>query len=179
MRIIFLTLLGILMGSCQEPTARKPIEQKSSTTQKLSIERNKQLLENENALLEQFIKTDSLHRYFRTDTGIRYYFQNKIEDDTKEIPVDEPIHFGYELYDLNNEAFYDQLKLTDTVKTTLSDTSLFPGIRLALWLLKEGEEAHFLIPSALAYGYSGDGEKIGANVPLFVKLKRYPIKEEQ
>jgi gliding motility-associated peptidyl-prolyl isomerase len=175
MRIIAFILIGFTIISCQDQIARKPSEKKSHQTNSNSVERKKLLLENEMAEIEHFVEIDSTHQYFKTDTGIRYYYVNKIEEFERETRVDDPIQFGYELFSLKKEAIYPNLHLNDTIHSTLSDTSFFPGFRLALWLLKENEEAHFLIPSPLAYGYRGDGDKIGPNFPLFIKIKRYAI----
>jgi gliding motility-associated peptidyl-prolyl isomerase len=57
---------------------------------------------------------------------------------------------------------------------------LFPGLQNAIKLLKEGEQATFLFPSSMAYGYLGDKNKIGVNVPVKTNihiLKIAPNKE--
>jgi peptidyl-prolyl cis-trans isomerase len=43
---------------------------------------------------------------------------------------------------------------------------LFQGLRQAIKLLKENEEAVFFFPSEIAFGYHGDKEKIGVNKPI-------------
>ena len=51
---------------------------------------------------------------------------------------------------------------------------LFSGLREGLKLMKEGESVTFIFPSQKAYGYYGDDNKIGSNVPL--DLRRFLIK---
>jgi len=47
---------------------------------------------------------------------------------------------------------------------------LFTGLREGLKLMKTGETVTFLFPSQKAYGYYGDENKIGANIPLIAKV---------
>ena len=47
---------------------------------------------------------------------------------------------------------------------------LFQGLREGLKLMKAGEEVTFIFPSQKAFGYYGDGNKIGTNVPLIVNV---------
>ena len=45
------------------------------------------------------------------------------------------------------------------------------AVENAVTKLKTGEEATLLVPSALAFGPYGDGNKIGNDIPLIIKLK--------
>ena len=46
----------------------------------------------------------------------------------------------------------------------------FSGLREGLKLMKEGESITFIFPSQKAYGYYGDENKIGRNVPLICEV---------
>jgi FKBP-type peptidyl-prolyl cis-trans isomerase len=56
---------------------------------------------------------------------------------------------------------------------------LFMGLRDAVKLLKEGERATFLFPSSLAFGYHGDNNKIGTNVPLKSTVTLLKIEQQE
>jgi FKBP-type peptidyl-prolyl cis-trans isomerase len=43
---------------------------------------------------------------------------------------------------------------------------LFSGLREGLKLMKSGETVTFMFPSQKAFGYYGDEDRIGINVPL-------------
>jgi len=43
---------------------------------------------------------------------------------------------------------------------------LISGLREGLKIMKEGETVTFIFPSYKAYGYYGDLEKIGVNMPI-------------
>ena len=48
----------------------------------------------------------------------------------------------------------------------MDQQELFTGLREGLKLMKAGETVTFLFPSQKAFGYYGDNNKIGTNVPL-------------
>jgi len=52
------------------------------------------------------------------------------------------------------------------------------GLRHAVKLMHKGETVSFIFPSHMAYGYLGDKEKIGTNVPLICKVTLNDIKPE-
>jgi gliding motility-associated peptidyl-prolyl isomerase len=65
----------------------------------------------------------------------------------------------------SNDTIYSKEDIgTLTYKVDKQD--LFPGLRNSIKLLKENESATFLFPSSLSYGYHGDNNKIGVNVPI-------------
>jgi len=47
---------------------------------------------------------------------------------------------------------------------------LFTGLREGLKLMKPSETVTFIFPSQVAYGYYGDDERIGTNVPLVCEV---------
>ena len=53
---------------------------------------------------------------------------------------------------------------------------LFTGLREGLKLMRSGETVTFLFPSQKAYGYYGDENKIGTNVPLICEVTLLDIK---
>ncbi|CAN0595450.1 unnamed protein product, partial [Ectocarpus sp. 12 AP-2014] len=56
---------------------------------------------------------------------------------------------------------------------------LFLGLREAIKMLKENERATFLFPSSIAYGYHGDENKIGTNVPIKSTITILQIEKQQ
>ena len=47
---------------------------------------------------------------------------------------------------------------------------LFSGLREGLKLMKPSESVTFIFPSQKAYGYYGDENRIGTNVPLICNV---------
>uniref|UniRef100_UPI00404776E4 hypothetical protein n=1 Tax=Flavobacterium sp. TaxID=239 RepID=UPI00404776E4 len=83
MKIQNLFLFGalILLASCsQQQQARKPISHTSGTFIKESIERNKILIADEEDLIAEVIKQDSLKSYIASTKGYWYKYETKIEE---------------------------------------------------------------------------------------------------
>jgi FKBP-type peptidyl-prolyl cis-trans isomerase len=57
--------------------------------------------------------------------------------------------------------------------------NLFPGLRNSIKLLREGETATFLFPSSMAFGYHGDNNKIGTNIPLKSTITLLKIEKQK
>ncbi|GAK93987.1 gliding motility protein GldI [Nonlabens ulvanivorans] len=56
---------------------------------------------------------------------------------------------------------------------------IFRGMRDALKLMQAGEEATFYFPSYTGYGYYGDQDRIGTNVPFKSDVKLLGINIEE
>jgi gliding motility-associated peptidyl-prolyl isomerase len=162
----FSFLLILLLGfSCEEPQPRRPVKVSSGTFIKESAERNKKLLAREEALIRQRIQMDSLREYTHTAEGSWYAYDLRNEVTDYRPQTDDLVRFTYALLTLENDTIYSGNDIgLQTYKVDKQE--LFPGMRNSIKLLKEGETATFFYPSSLGYGYLGDKNKIGVNVPL-------------
>ena len=79
------------------------------------------------------------------------------------------VYFNYNVKNLNNELIYSKEELT-TQNYYIDQQELFLGLREGLKLMKEGEVITFIFPSQKAYGYYGDNDQIGRNVPLICEV---------
>lgn len=64
------------------------------------------------------------------------------------------------------------------VEHAVDKSQLFPGLRNAVKLLRKGEKATFIFPSGQAYGYKGDNDKIGPNIPIKSSVHLLEIKKD-
>jgi gliding motility-associated peptidyl-prolyl isomerase len=160
-------LLFLLIGlmACQGPEPRKAVKVNSGSFIKESVERNKKLLAYEELLIQEIIKKDSLHTYIATSDGSWYFYNLKNEVAEYTPQTDDLVRFTYSLLTFNNDTIYNEEELGYQAYK-VDKQELFPGLRNSLKLLKESEKATFLFPSSLGYGYLGDKNKIGVNVPL-------------
>ena len=88
--------------------------------------------------MDSIIAKDTLHTYLKSEDGFKYYYVAE-----------------------NKEATYKP-----AFGDIVDKQELFQGLRQAIKLLKENEEAVFFFPSEIAFGYHGDKEKIGVNKPI-------------
>lgn len=179
MRTIFLIFgLIVLAASCKTPEARKPVNIKSGSFLDESITRNKKLSAKEESRILKIIQNDTLNNYKTSDGGFWYYYN--IRDTTS--TIDKPefgdnVTFSYQLSDLNGNVIYTKKEL-DTISYVIDKEELFLGLREGLKLMKPGEIITFLFPSYQAYGYYGDDNKIGTNIPLKAKVTLHTINRE-
>ena len=162
----FLYILPLLcLIACGEPEPRRPVKTQSGNLIKASVQRNIELLKQEEAFIQQIIGNDTLHDYLTSSTGSWYFYNSRNEDSEYTPLTDDLVTFKYNLVSLENDTIYTMEEI-GTIHYRVDKQELFPGLRNSVKLLKENETATFFFPSAMAYGYHGDNKKIGPNVAL-------------
>ncbi|MEQ8219737.1 MAG: gliding motility-associated peptidyl-prolyl isomerase GldI [Arenibacter sp.] len=165
MKHLILLLLILAFSSCNGPEPRKPVKVKTGSILQKSVERNKDLLAKEEKQIMEIIKNDSLNTYFSSGIGSWYHYMVK-NDQTDYLPkTDDLVTLQYNVMTFNNDTIYSKENI-GTITYKVDKQDLFPGLRNSIKLLKEKESATFLFPSSLSYGYHGDNNKIGVNVPI-------------
>lgn len=170
---VFIVALAV---SCRTPEARWPIEAKSGSFLKLSAERNRRLLLQEEALMARLVAADSAHAYLVSASGTHYYYETRAETAGYTPQPDDLVTLRYDLTTWNNDTLYSQDEI-GTLRYKVDKQELFPGLRNSVKLLQEGETAVFLFPSSLGYGYHGDNDRIGPNLPLKSRLTLLKIEK--
>lgn len=169
-RLILVCIIAGLTVGCKSPEPRKPISVKSGSFFNESIERNKKLYEKEKAQILAIIAKTPEDNYIASENGFWYAYQNKIEADSLKTPsFGDIVNFNYSISSLNGTIIYS----TEELKTrnyAMDKEELFSGLREGLKLMKAGETATFIFPSQKAYGYYGDENKIGTNMPIISKV---------
>jgi gliding motility-associated peptidyl-prolyl isomerase len=173
----FLLILLCFIG-CKSPEARKPITVKTGSFIENSAERNINLNKRENELIDQIIENDSLNDYISSNYGFYYYYNTKVDSISYLPQFGDIINFNYNIKNIDGETIYskDELK---TQNYAMDKEEIFTGLREGLKLLSEGETATFIFPSQKAFGYYGDENKIGTNIPLICKVSVNKITKNQ
>ena len=147
-------MLGLAVA-CAKREARRPVMVKTDTFLKESAKKNRELLEDQEAVMDSIIACDTLHSYLSSKDGFKYYY---ISENASADPLPkfgDRVEFTYSLSDIYGKEIY-----------YVDKQELFQGLRQAIKLLKVYEEAVFFFPSEIAFGYHGDNEKIGINKPI-------------
>ena len=173
-----LLLLLIFVFSCDGPEPRKPVQRKSGSFFKASVERSRRLLALEEQQIQQIIKQDSLKHYEHSAAGSWYHYITVNDTATYTPKTDDLVLLSYNILTLNNDTIYSQEEI-GTLSYKVDKQELFQGLRDAVKLLKENEKATFLFPSSLAFGYHGDNERIGSNVPIKSTVELLKIEQKQ
>ncbi|MEO0528252.1 MAG: gliding motility-associated peptidyl-prolyl isomerase GldI [Bacteroidota bacterium] len=165
MRKLLTILLLISLVGCSGPVPRKPVEVKTGSFIRESVQRNKDLLAQEQKKIQDIIAKDSLHTYLASANGTWYYYHIKNEEANYTPQPDDLVTLSYNLVSFANDTIYTNEDI-GIVTYKVDKQEFFPGLRNSVKLLRENETATFLFPSAMGYGYQGDNEKIGPNVLL-------------
>lgn len=162
------------MVNCGGPEPRKPVEVKTGSFYKESIERNKILIAQEEELIKQIMEKDTVHEYLSSPNGFWYYFETKNDTATYAPKTGDQILFSYNLMSLDNDTIYTAKEIGPT-SFVVDKQQLFPGLQNAVKLLKVSEKATFVFPSLQAYGYQGDNKAIGPKTPLKSSVELHTI----
>lgn len=161
--------IALVMSSCKSPEARRPISRQSGSFIKESAERNKELNSKEEAFIKDQMAADSSKNYLASESGFWYYYNVKVEKDTITPKFGDIINFDYNITDFEGQEIYTDDEI-DPRDYAMDQEELFTGLREGLKLMKPGETVTFLFPSQKAFGYYGDLNKIGTNIPIICKV---------
>ena len=179
MKNITCLLILLFLASCSnKQQARKPISQSSGSFIKESIERNKKLNQEEESLIEAYIKNDSLNEYIASPKGYWYTYNIKADEETSSPVRGDIVYFDYDVKDLNKNIIYTKEELKPQVYY-IDKENIMMGLRDAIKIMKKGEEITFLFPSHISYGYHGDNDKIGINKTLLCTVKLNDIQKDK
>ncbi len=170
-----LPLTGILLllfaVSCQDQEARRPVQSRKGTFYEISAERAQALLRQEQQAMQELMNTDSTRSYRESAYGFWYAYTRRVDSAAPQPEPGDLAIIRYQLSDISGSPFYTFRELDTLAYRVDRDERIFKGLRDAVKVLRRGEQARFLIPSSLAYGFAGDGDRIGSAVPLAADLE--------
>lgn len=164
----FLVLI-LFLSSCRSPEPRLPETVKSGSFISESAQRNKKLNEQERLKIKSLMAIDTTIRYIASESGFWYHYNVQMEKDTIKPTFGDEVKFRYSINDLQGTSIYSAEELGQQ-NYIIDKEELFTGLREGLKLMKPSETVTFIFPSQVAYGYYGDDEKIGTNVPLVCEV---------
>ena len=171
--IVLISLLVFV--SCANPKPRKPITHTGRMDMSQSIAYNKKLFSLEKKAFLAIIAKDTIHQYIDSKQGYWYAYEEKKPLDSITPSKGDEVVFTYDVKAINGEIIYTQQELGK--KTYRVDQQDFmQGIQEGIKMMKVDEKIIFLLPSQKAYGYYGDENKIGTNIPLIVSVRLLEIK---
>lgn len=175
--IVPFLLLGIMITSCSQQQARRPVSHSSGTFMKESVERNKKLVANEETQIDSIIKSNPQIKYIASDKGYWYHYDMEVTTDSIRPKRGDVAFFDYEIKDLKGNIIYSKAELKPQVYY-VDKQNIMMGLRDGIKLMNEGEKVTFLFPSHMGFGYHGDNNRIGTNQPLICTVILNDIKPE-
>lgn len=168
----------VLLVACKEPEARRPVQGQTDRFIEESVIRNRKLLAQEEARIKEVMAKDSLLNFEQSGSGFWYALETRTDEPGETIEPNDAVTLTYMLATLDRDTIYS----TDDIgvlQVRVDKDALFPGLREGLKLLRNGDTATFLFPSAQAYGYPGDQDRIGPNVPLRCSVSIIQVEKSQ
>ncbi len=167
MRAIFLFVSLFVLSCAKEQEVYAPVGSvKVKTELEESRERAKKINEIERRLIEEWMKNQKEKFY---PTSLNYWINVEDFDQREVQPNNIFVSYSYFIQDFEGTKVYDVPKGFRDIP--LGKVSDIKAVENALKKMKPGEEVKLLVPSSLAFGTGGDGEKIGSDIPLIINLK--------
>ena len=174
LRRFFLTAYYLLLtagcllltaSSCHHETEEKKLSDEEIKQRMANV--NKIIVHDESKDIDEFI---SRHQWKMqsTGTGLRYDIYEK---GSGRMPIaNDTVRIAYSLYLTDGTLCYsaDERK---PLRFVLGKGAQISGLEEGLQLMHEGDKARLVIPSHLAYGIQGDGDKIPAGSALYYDVK--------
>jgi gliding motility-associated peptidyl-prolyl isomerase len=162
----FILILSVLFIGCQNnDEARRPVSRKTGTFLKESKERNAKILAKEMEQIMAILKKDTIRQFVASTHGFYYYIDSTATLGTEKAKKGMIAQYTANVYSLDGTQIYDEVAFgIKNYKVEKQD--LMIGLRHGLQLMRKGDKAIFYFPSQIGFGYHGDKNKIGINVPL-------------
>lgn len=174
-RILFVLCTCLLILSCKEQEARRPVSKSKTYTLADTSEEMKQINKIEEAKIQNYITKDSLSTYIAAPNGYWYQYINKVAENTRTPKKEDIVEFSYDITDLNGQVIYSKEELG--IKTyTIDKEDFIPALQIGIKSMKVGETIKFVIPSYNAFGIVGDENRIGINQSIISTVTLLNIK---
>ena len=158
-------LLLLVLNGCHQRSATGTVvtnDKEQEDKDAPWIEGNKKILNWETEEIELFIKRYNWNME-RTGTGL--HIQILQEGTGNKFVEGDKVTVEYQTFLLSGEKVYDSKE--DGVKTfTVDKSEEITALHEAVKMLKPGATARLVIPTHLAYGVAGDGNKINGRLPI-------------
>ena len=166
MKQVFATfLIAFLLFSCKGNSQDKQKDKRSAEIADQLVKMNQARLQAEMQKINEFIQKHNFN-VTTTGSGLRYEIYQKgagVKPDTM-----KTVGIKFKVYLLDGTLCYS----SDTVVTLfLGRNEQVRGLEEGLSFMAPGDKAHIILPAHLAYGMSGDGNKIGPGKALYYDLE--------
>lgn len=139
-----------------------------------SIDAGRQFLAYESEKINEYIRRSGKD-FLSTGTGLRYIIYEKGEGEA--IEENDFVEIKYYVNLLDGTKCYDTDSL-GTLKFKLGYKDVPAGISEAMLLMRKGSRAELIVPSHLAFGLTGDQNKIPGNSTLIYNLQVLDLQKE-
>ena len=167
---LFISLLTFL-NACREKSTVPPSEQEIARTKKDLVEENKRNHQIEIAAIKAFIDTSNWPMQ-ETPTGLHYWIYEQGNGDTAK--KDDHVLISYTISLLDGTICYNT-DAANAKEIHIGHGNIETGLHEALQLMHAEDKARFIFPSHLAFGLTGDSQKIPQRSTLVYDIQLLQI----
>jgi len=156
----FYMLIAIpVLAGCSGDVSRDKQQDPAKLKEHL-VNANKIFVENEAEQIEAYQQRRRMNMQ-TSGTGLRYaIFPRDTNSNGNPVPGDT-VELNYQVMLLDGSVCYDTKN--SPVTFTLGKAEMPRGMEEAVMMMHEGDSCVIILPSHLAYGFTGDGDKIPGN----------------
>ena len=169
--LAFLAFFAIAHFSChrQNATGSVVVSSESGETDKADpyVEGNMNIMRRENEEIQMFVKRYGWDMQ-RTPTGL--YIEVLEPGSGEPYKENDPVDLKYRTFLLSGEMIYCSDSLGEK-HFVVNRSEEIDALHEAVQLLRPGAKARLAIPSYLAYGVTGDGDRIQGLQPFMMEIK--------
>ena len=177
----FLVLLLLALQGCNTPEPRRPVQMRSGSFIQQSAERSKRILAAQEKNIQNYITADSSYQYTRSSNGYWFavlqrdsVFVSEMKENLLPMKGDRML-LRLEYQKIDGSPYYSP----DTLRYYVDEQAVFPGLQSSVKEMFPGDKIRFFFPSALAFGYPGDGDQIGPNQAIRAEIELLELIKQQ
>ena len=163
------------MTACNSPEKNRKVVPE---VDKEDLIRNQQhIVKDESKDIEEYAERRNL-KLETSATGLRYQIYHEGSGNRK-AAKDDQIKMNYKVSLLDGSVVYSS-DSSGALEFQVGKSEIAGGLQEGVTMMKEGDKAIFIVPSHLAYGLTGDGDKIRQYETLIIDaeiLKIIPSEE--
>ena len=161
MKLFIPILTLLLLPGCQnKPDSRSSSQSRTETE---LIDLNKSLITQDRAVIAEYISRNELS-FRETNTGLWYSVLAEGKGDT--VNTGDNVTYDYECSLLDGKICYSG---SQTIRVGYAGAE--SGVTEGLQLMREGSDFMFIMPPYLAYGHTGDGDRIPGRAILVYRIR--------
>lgn len=164
-------ILGLCFGvsGCRKTVVSQAVDKSGGTSlQKDLLSAQEISVRQEMESIEAFVERSGWQMQ-ETGTGLRYQIYHRNGSASPKIGPGDAVRLSYTLRLLNG-SLIEEYKPDSPRTFILGKSDMIAGLAEALPLLRKGDRARILVPSHLAYGFSGDGSRVPARATLLFDM---------
>lgn len=169
---IVLTVLGIVQ-SCGNGNRQNSHPAQVKNLDSSLIEANRMYVKRESDEIDQYVAHHNW-KMTTTGTGLRYMITKK-GGGTENPQVEQRVKVDYKISLLDGTLCYSSEK-EGPKEFVVGKDNIETGLHEGIQYLHVGDEATFILPSHLAHGLLGDGNKIPAKASVIYEIKLLAIR---